>query len=262
MRLPGLPGLMVALGLLAGAPALGQAPAAAPAAPAAETLDPDAMAALARMGAFLRGLPRFEVRSDAATETVFASGQKLQGLVTTRYLVRAPDRLRVDVDTGKSHRAFYYDGSSVTVAALKAGMWTRFPATGTVAELVGRAADDFGIELPLADLFTLGTEDAPKPVSGFRVGDSAVDGRPAGHYAFRQPGVDFQIWIAEGAAPLPLRLVIVNTTNPAQPAFTARLTWDLAPDVADAQFRFTPRPGDELVDFGTAALAGPAAAQR
>ena len=68
---------------------------------------------------------------------------------------------------------------------------------------------------------------------------------PCDHLAVRTAGgVDFQVWIAQGSEPLPRRIVITYKDEHGQPQFWADLSnWNLAPDVFDALFAFTPPYG-------------------
>ena len=136
----------------------------------------------------------------------------------------------------------------------------RFPASGSVANVLQRAEDDYGIEFPLRDLFLWGSESGSmeKPESGFRVGDAMMGDTPVDHYAFRQPGTDWQIWLEKGDRPLPRKLVITNTDVPQQPQYVAYFTWDTAPAIAADAFSWRPEAGYQLIDFGTAALAAAA----
>ena len=61
--------------------------------------------------------------------------------------------------------------------------------------------------------------------------------------------VDFQIWIAQGDAPLPRRVIITYKNADGEPQFRALLSdWSLA--AADAgRFAFTPPAGAEKVPF-------------
>jgi hypothetical protein len=60
------------------------------------------------------------------------------------------------------------------------------------------------------------------------------------HYAFRQPGIDWQIWIATGDMPLPRKLVITSRDDEARPQSTSLLSWNLKPTFKDAVFTFKP----------------------
>ncbi|WP_199555366.1 DUF2092 domain-containing protein [Sandaracinobacteroides hominis] len=243
--------------LLLALPAAAQTAPAAPAAPAAapaDVLDPDAADALNRMGAALRALNTFEVRSDATVETVYEGNHKLQSLSRTTYTVQRPDKMVVDIKGDTTHRRFYYDGKTMTVVGMKIGKYVKFPVSGTIAEVLGRAYDEFGIDFPLQDLFRWGDPSSTvvPPVAGFRVGDAMIGDTKLSQYFFRQPGVDFQVWLEDGTQALPRKMVITNTDEPAQPQYVAYFTWNQAPTISADTFTFTPRAGDQLVDFGTA----------
>lgn len=234
-----------------------QAPVAAGAAADAETLDPAALAALDKMGAALRGLERFSVVSDGTLESVYENGQKLHAPLRTTYLVEMPGRMVIEVEAGKSHTRLIYDGAAMTVAGLKAHKYVRFPLTGTVAEVFERLEDDFGISLPLREMFLWGSElnDAEPPRAGVLVGESMVGGVATDHYAFRQSDIDWQIWLDQNDRPLPRKLVVTRTDVPEQPQFTAEFNWDTTPEIASDAFAWKPGADDQLVDFGTARLA-------
>jgi hypothetical protein len=222
--------------------------------PSTPTLDADAEAALNRMGAALRGMQSFEVRSDATTETVYDGKHKVMSRAATTYLVQRPDRMTVDMQTDVSHRRVYYDGKAMTVAGMKIGKYVTFPVSGNLNQVLTTAYERFGIDFPLQDLFRWGDPSSTvvRPTSGFRVGASTIDGVTITQYAFRQPGVDFQIWLEDGVQALPRKMVITDTQSAAQPQYVATFTWNRTPTLAADSFTFTPRPGDILVDFGTA----------
>jgi hypothetical protein len=247
--------LAAALALSVAGPALAQASAAAPA--AAQGLDPDAEAALNRMGAALRAMQSFEVVSDATTERVYEGNHKLQSLMRTTYKVQFPDRMSIDMRGDTTHRRLYYDGKRMTLVAMKAGKYVTFPVQGSVSDVLAAAYEDYGIEFPLQDLFRWGSpnSDVVRPTSGYRVGDAMIGDTKVSHYAFRQPGVDFQVWLEDGAQALPRKMVITNTENPAQPQYVAYFRWNQAPEITPDSFTFTPGPNDKLIDFGTAKAA-------
>jgi len=234
----------------------GQPAAAAPA--PAETLDPQAIAALEKMGASLRKLERFSVVSDGAMESVFANGQKLDTAVRTTYSVELPGRIAVDFQTDNSHSRLYYNGKAVTLVGMNNHKYVRFPASGTVGEMFNRAEDDYGITLPLRELFLWGSplSDAEQPRAGFKVGDSIVDGVSVEHFAFRQSEMDWEIWLEKSERAFPRKLVITRTDVPHQPRFTAHFTWDTAREIEPAAFEWTPTADYQLIDYGTAAATG------
>jgi hypothetical protein len=246
------------------APALSQAtspgPSAAAAPPAAArpaVLDADAAAALDRMGAFLRTLRTFEVTSNSTTETVYANGQKLQFLQRANYIIGGPEQMVVEIRTDRQNRRVYYDGQVLTLSAPNAKLYTQFGVTGGISDVLGRAYEDWGIEFPLQDLFRWGdsSSTAVIPSEGFKVGAAQIGEYKTDHFAFRQPGVDFQIWIEQGDKPLPRKLVITNTEDEAQPQFVAYFMWDLKPKIAPGTFAFKPGKDDKRIDLSAGAAA-------
>jgi hypothetical protein len=79
------------------------------------------------------------------------------------------------------------------------------------------------------------------------VGPAKIASQDTMQYAFRQPGIDWQIWIATGDKPLPLKVVIVASTDPAHPQFEADLTWDTAATFAADTFAFVPPESAKLI---------------
>ena len=70
------------------------------------------------------------------------------------------------------------------------------------------------------------------------------------HYAFREPTVDWEVWIQKDQ-PLPRKLVIVDRTDPARPTFTSRLTWQVNPTFTDADFAFVPDANAKRIQLAT-----------
>ena len=70
------------------------------------------------------------------------------------------------------------------------------------------------------------------------------------HLAGRRKNTDFQIWIAQGDKPLFQRLIITYKLAEGQPQFRAQFQrLELAPEVPDSLFAFTPPEGSEKIPF-------------
>jgi hypothetical protein len=240
------------------------APVAAPQAADVKGPEPEALAALGRMGAALRNLKSFEVVSDGTMEGIYENGQKLHMQARTTYLIQLPNNMRVDLQSDMRSTSIIYDGKAMTVVGAKARKFVRFPMSDSVGAVFERLEDDYGITLPLRELFLWGSEmsDAEAPYAGFKVGDSMIGDMTLEHYAFRNKSIDWQIWLDKSQTPLPRKLVVTRTDLPQQPQFVAYLSWNTAPKIKADAFSWTPQPDYQLVDFGTAALAdvAPAAA--
>lgn len=224
----------------------------APTAPA--PIDAEAVGALESMSANLRTLKSFEVSANTTTENVMDDGFKLQFDSTAKLQVRRPNRLRVDITNERKQRQIYYDGKSVTVYGQRVKYYAIVPAPPTLHETIEVLGKKYGIELPLADLFFWGTEKSPMTdikVARY-IGPATVNGKPTDHYAFRQEGVDWQLWVQQGKSPLPLKLAITSTTQQGAPTYSATLRWNLSPRFTEAAFVFKPPPDAMKIALQTA----------
>ena len=212
----------------------------------AAVINAKAVDRLNAMGAHLRSLKAFTVNADVTVEEVLDSGQKVENALAVEIAARLPNKLRVYTTSAERSRKIYYDGKTVTIYAEKLKYYGSFPAPATIAETVDVAAKKYGLEVPLADLFLMGTDkfDTKSITEAIYVGPQMIGGVLCDQLAFRQPGVDWQICIDRGSAPLPRKLVVTGTGgDPAQPVRRSILTWKAgtAPDAA--AFTFVPPKG-------------------
>lgn len=242
-------GLAVAL-IGAKAPTLAQQPAAAKSA-----LEPAAMDALQKMGAYLRTLKAFQVEAAVTDEDVLEDGQKDQYAGVTSILARMPNGLVAEVKNDRRDRTFVYDGKSFTLFAKRLGYYATIDAPPTIGQLADMLEEKHGFGVPLADLFRWGG--ASWSAEGIKaatdLGSGVVEGTTCQHYGFRQAEIDWQVWIQKGDYPLPRKLVITTITDEARPQHTAVFTWNLAPSYNDAAFTFDPPEGAGKVVLAKAA---------
>lgn len=215
------------------------------AAPAASSgIDPDAMAALDQMGAALRAHNTLDVKADVTTEDVLGDGEKLLYAGTVEVQAQRPDRFRISTKSDTRNREFYYDGKSVTVYSPRLGLYAAFPAPATIAQTLDKASKEYDVEMPLADLFSWGVDKslAARVQSAFMVRPEHVGGQICNHYAFRQPRVDWQVWIAKDTS-LPCKIVITDRTDPSMPQYTSVLRWSFPASIGENVFAFAPPSG-------------------
>jgi hypothetical protein len=187
---------LLALALVSGAPGA----SAQTAAPAASAVDPATVQALKDMGAHLQSLQRFRVTNELTGERVLTDGQKLQHMASAVIDVQRPNRLHVKMSSARSQRELFYDGKQVTLFTPAQLYYTSAPFAGSLGEFAAALQAKYGVELPLADLFVLGTPAAPldKLDSAMNAGQDFVGSDLCDHYALRQGNFDWQIWITVG----------------------------------------------------------------
>jgi hypothetical protein len=211
---------------------------------AAQMVMPDALAALERMGEHLKTLKQFTLAAATTSEDVLHFDEKVMIGGNITYRVKIPDRLNLTIKTDKREREYFYDGKTVTVYAPALKYYSVFPASDTIVKTIEDAESNYGVEVPLADLFYLGTKgskaDARNITSAFYVSDSTINGAVCAHYAYRTATANFQVWIPKEGEPLPCKIVRDIPDDPARPQYTAVLTWKSDENFAEDVFTFTP----------------------
>src|ERR1700754_3304406 len=174
--------------VLAGAAVTGRAQQNTP-------IEPDAMAALTKMGGYLRSLKAFQVDAVTSTKDVLEDGQKVQFGGVTKLLARMPDRLFIAVDSDRQNRDYVYDGQNFSLRANRVKYYATVAAPPTIAALSDALDEQYGLSLPLEDLFRWGGPQSKDSTitSAMSIGPSQVGGVTCGHYAFRQDGLDWQV---------------------------------------------------------------------
>ena len=203
------------------------------------------MEALNKMGAYLRSLKAFQVDSEVTNDDVLDGGEIITDIRTNTLLSVSPNLLRAELKSDDKDVFLFYDGKNFTVYGKLLNYYATVPAPATTAQLVDKVYNDYGIEIPLVDLFKWGTDQSTikRITSAMDVGPSTVQGITCEHYAYRQEGLDWQIWIQLGAYPLPRKFVIRTLTDDARPQHTSNLVWNLAPSYNEAAFAFDPPAG-------------------
>jgi hypothetical protein len=231
----------------------GCAGALAPAARAQNGIDAEAQGVLAAMSSHLGNLPRFSVDYAAVDEVVTQEGEKLQFFHSGQVTVQRPDRVYA-VQRGAAQTAeMFFDGSTLALFSREAGAFLQLQAAGLPAAI--ETVHRLGFDAPGADL--LGERPLDPATmdmrSGTHVGMTFIDDTEVHHLAFRGAEVDWQLWITAGERPLPLRYVITSKTLGGAPEYVLQLrNWNLAPQIDEAHFSFTPPPG--AASFGPASV--------
>jgi hypothetical protein len=147
---------------------------------------------------------------------------------------------------------FFYDGKDMILYGRRMNMYAMTAAPPTLDEAIDFARLKLDIDAPAADLlysdpYKVLMEDV---VEGKYVNEATIAGQKCHHLAFRGNETDWQIWIADGAQPLPLRFIIASKKVKSVPELTVAMPkWDLNPRIAPDTFTFTPPAKAERIDF-------------
>ena len=215
-------------------------------------IEPPAEKILRRMSDYLANLKQFTVKTENSLEVVLSSGQKLQFENPATAMVSRPNKLRADRKGDITNQEFYYDGKNLTLYNPKENLYATTAAPPTLEATLDFAREKLDVIAPGAEfLYNNAAERMLKETSsGFVVGPSVVGGVKCTHLAFRGAEFDWQIWIEDGAKPLPRKFIITSTKIAGAPEFTVLMrSWDLAPKLTDQSFSFVPPKGAKKIEF-------------
>jgi hypothetical protein len=244
MRLPVVACVTVALCAAATFAARAQVPGA--------VIDPAAQRLLKASTEFVAGQQRFSVDTRNSLDVVLKSGQKIEFNHTARQWVQRPNKLRAERTGDLVDQVFVYDGKTLTLHNPTAKAFAQVPVPATLEGMLDFARDRLDVVAPAGDLvykdaYTILMDGVTE---GFVVGKAVIEGVRCDHLAFRAPHVDWQIWIQEGAQPLPRRLLITTRDQPNAPQFSITMTrWNLNPQIGPRTFDFVAPAGATKVDF-------------
>jgi len=213
---------------------------------------PEAQQLLKASTDFLASQKQFSVETRNTLEVVLKSGQKIEFNHTARMSAQRPNKLRAERTGDLVDQVFYYDGKSLTLHNPKDKAYAQVAAPDTLEAMLEFARTKLDIVAPAGDLLNKNAYDILMDgvTDGFVVGKAVIEGALCDHLAFRAPQVDLQIWIQEGAQPLPRRFIITTRDLPNAPQFAVTVTqWNLKPTFGAQTFTFTPPAGAKKIDF-------------
>jgi hypothetical protein len=213
---------------------------------------PEAKQILKASTDFLASQQRFTADTRNTLEIVLKSGQKIEFNSTGHQFVHRPNKLRSERSGDLVEQVFVYDGKSLTLYQPQAKVYAQVAAPGTLEEMLDFARTKYDVVAPFGDLLFKNAYDILMDgvTEGLVVGKAVIEGVVCDHLAFRAPDLDWQIWIQEGAQPLPRRIVITTLDLPNAPQFAVTVArWNLEPTFDAQTFMFTPQAGMQQIEL-------------
>lgn len=193
------------------------------------------------MAEFLAAQQAYSVEVLGGYDVVQEDGQKIEFLESRRIEMARPHHLRVQDRTGAAHaQSLLFDGEKMTVWSETAGIFAQAVQPDTVDDGILYFVRDLQMRLPLAALLAnwFPDEIGKRLLQIDYVEQNELFGQTAHHLAARTVDLDFQVWVADGDAPLPLRVVITYREE-GLPAYRAQFgNWNLAPKFSADTFVF------------------------
>lgn len=205
------------------------------------SVDPSAMKILKRMTDHMGSLKEFSVHTQVTLEDVLESGHRIDLDVSASVVIKRPNKLLAERRGDPLDQTFYYDGKSLTLYNPTDKVYATEAAPKTIEGVLDYTRESLGLIVPVADLvyqnaFELLTTD----VNFAKViGKTVINGVTCDHLLFSRPGVDFQVWVADGDKALPCKYTVTDTGNPGNVSISTVMSdWGYAPVNDDSVFTF------------------------
>jgi hypothetical protein len=192
-----------------------------------------------QMSAHLAAAKQVTLTTRETRDVVRASGEKETLSFTDTVSMRRPDRFHAKLTGKKRGLEAWYDGKNVTIAVHQDKVFAQAPMPETIDRTLDAIAERYGYALPVGDLLYSSAAKAllADTTTGGYVGRESVDDVECHHLAFRDTGVDWELWLPVQGDPLPRRLKMIQKARKEKPVADIVFTsWDLAPQFADATF--------------------------
>jgi hypothetical protein len=165
--------------------------------------------------------------------------------ITDKVAIKFPDKMKVTSTGDKGNRGLWYNGKKLNYYSFDNNTYGFTAAPGSVIETIDEVSKKFGIEFPGADFFypTFLEDLLSEKGSLIFLGKTIVDGRECFHIAGSDKTKSFQFWIGNDDLFLPVKMVIIYTSDKDKPQYEALYKdWTINTDYPDSMFEFTTPP--------------------
>jgi hypothetical protein len=220
--------------------------------PSPQAAAPDPNRIVARMCDYLKSLDRFSFSAEVTDDRVYAGGKKLQFSFDTETFVQRPDKLRVNAAGDLLDKQFFLNGKTMTLYDPTAKTYASAEVPADIESALAHVDQNLHFRVALADLASpkLCEHLGKGQRHALFVGTGKVRGVAADHLAFDRDDVQVQVWVATGAKPVPVKILINQKNLPASPQWTAYLRdWKTAPALKASTFTFKAPAGVQQIKF-------------
>ncbi len=187
---------------------------------------------------------------DATLEIVTAEMMKV-GLASSGNLsFSRPDKIRMTRTGGIADVEMVYDGKTLSAYGKRLNVFGKLPLEGKLDDVIAMLRDEFGLELPAADLLSSAPYDVmmENVIDARALGEGMIRGQMCDHLAFRTSDVDWQIWVAQGEKPFPCRFTITSKMTALAPSYSIEFSgWKSGAEMAADDFQLKPADGAKEV---------------
>lgn len=165
-------------------------------------------------------------------------GSQGEKKMTRQVTVRRPNALAFTGKGDRGETAGWYDGKQLTLVSHRDKVWARGPMPPTLDEALDFLSNEYDVQMPTADLLYSSPYDAfmTKDTTGGWVDTQKIGDRSCEHLAYRQPVVDWELWLSTDRS-LPCQLKVTYKQIPGTPSTLITYHGIENPQVTDDTFK-------------------------
>jgi len=225
-----------------------------PAPPPAPIIQQYALDRLKQMSEKLTSAKALTYHSNSFVELPAVTGQFITFFTDVDVALQRPNKLRVNVSGDVPNFQLYFDGAKVSAFDPQKNLHAVSDPLVTIDEMLDFVMSKAQMNFPSADFmysdpYTVMTKNLTHAIV---VGASMVNGVPCEHFAYMEPGINWEIWIENGKNALPLRLAMTYKQVPNFPRFLVEFSeWNLNPKLKADIFVLKVPANAKKIEFGT-----------
>lgn len=215
-------------------------------------IDPKAEAILDAMSDKLESAPKLRVTATRTASPGFFVGDTVAESARITAARQLPDKLSSVAKTNLGVREIRYDGKQLMLVDRAAKTHGLVPAPDTLKDTLEAIHQTYGFVPPLGELLVNDPEDVMLEGvrSGKVVGVETVGGRACDRLAFKQKGLDWDLWVGQAdQLPYKLRLNYASGTGEPMVMSVTIQDWQLNAPVSASEFAIRPPSGSQKIEF-------------
>jgi hypothetical protein len=223
-----------------------------PVPPPAPIIEQHALDRLKQMSEKLASTKAFTFHANSFIEVPAVTGQFLTFFTDSDVALQRPNQLRVDVSGDVPSFQLYFDGAKFSAFDPHKNLHSVSDPLATIDEILDFVMTKAHINFPSADFmysnpYAVMTKNLTHAIV---VGPSMVNGLPCEHFAYMEPGINWEIWIENGPRALPLRLAMTYKQVSNFPRFMVEYkNWKLNSKLKADIFVFKAPANSKLIEF-------------
>ena len=163
-----------------------------------------------------------------------------------------PDKMLIQANGDNGHKGLWYNGKLLVYYSFDENNYAVIDAPSTSLQTIDSIHNNFGIDFPAADFFYPSFTDDLLNMSNQVIYDGLkmVEGKECFHIVARGRNSSVQLWIANDALYLPVKMIIISNTTGQTLQYEATFTsWQLNPVLPAAIFDFLPPPSARQISI-------------